>query len=37
MASLAWKYMKGNDIVTAIKYANKKALEVVTKRGVSVV
>ena len=37
MASLSWKYAKENDIVLAIKYANKKALEVVTKRGVSVV
>jgi D-beta-D-heptose 7-phosphate kinase/D-beta-D-heptose 1-phosphate adenosyltransferase len=37
MASLAWKNAKENDIVLAIKYANKKALEVVTKRGVSVV
>lgn len=37
MASLAWKYMKEKDIVKAIKYANKMALGVVTKRGVSVV
>ena len=37
LACLAHDYMSSKDIVSAIKYANKKALEVVTKRGVSVV
>jgi len=37
LASLAWDFMREKDIISAIKFANSKALEVVSKRGVSVV
>lgn len=37
LAALSWFYMKDKDIVGAIKFANKKAHEVVMKRGVSTI
>lgn len=37
LAALSWFYMKKMDIDGAIKFANDKALEVVTKRGVSTI
>lgn len=37
LAALCWSYMNDKDIVRAIKFANNKAQEVVSKRGVSTI